>query len=204
MAESNTWDSIQNHGLLSTSAILDLHDVNGEARSTYEAMHRPEMTTISSGLAPTMVLRDQKPMAPNRLSTCLMNGITASQWYSHLNGRVFFWATEERLLRLLSARAYRSKTHDVLTIDTASLMADYGDQIELCHMNSGNTFPMSFPRDYSIFKRIEDYPTRPNGNPLKIVAEVTIPYSAPNIVASVLEVKRMRGATVLETLFQGI
>ena len=60
------------------------------------------------------------------------------------------WADEERLLRLLNATHYKALEHDVLTIDTASMVAAYEPSMWLCHMNSGNTFPMPTPRDIDI------------------------------------------------------
>jgi len=45
--------------------------------------------------------------------------------YETLNGKVFFWLTAERLTRLLSARAYRTNTHCVLTMETLPLVRKY-------------------------------------------------------------------------------
>jgi Family of unknown function (DUF7002) len=35
MAEANIWPSIEKHGLLSTTALLDLFEVNGNRRHRY-------------------------------------------------------------------------------------------------------------------------------------------------------------------------
>jgi hypothetical protein len=202
MAEADTWFSIQQYGLLSTTAILDLHLVQGNARVPYESRHRPAMMPVSANHAlPSMMLRDQKPMPTQRLARALRNGITPQQWYELLNRKVFFWATEERLLTLLNARFYRTTPHDVLTVDTASLVARYEEQITLCHMNSGNTWPMPHYRDASIFKVINDYPAKPNGKPVKPVAELTVAYSVPSMAKHVIEVRRMVGSQPVETIY---
>lgn len=72
--------------------------------------------------------------------------------------QVFFWAEEHRLHGLLGARDYRNLEHDVLTIDSAPSVREYANNIWLCHMNSGNTWPMLHARGIDIFKRIADYP----------------------------------------------
>ena len=42
MAESGSWESIRECGLLSTSALLDLFEVEGGERITIESTRRPE------------------------------------------------------------------------------------------------------------------------------------------------------------------
>lgn len=202
MAEAHTWDHISHYGLLSTSAILDLHSVEGAHRYPFESANRPNMMEVTAPNVPSMILRDQKPMTDARLEQSLNGTMSPRQWYELLNRKVFFWATQERLHTLLNARFYRGVEHDVLEIDSRSLIENYQDRIELCHMNSGNTFPMPHPRDRSIFQSINNYPTKPNGNPVKEVAEVTIEYSVPDIREHVSAVHRMRGAEILETIFR--
>lgn len=200
MAEAGTWPKIKQHGLLSTTAVLDKYGITGDARLDLEQGHRPNKSKVGSNQN-YIVLRDQKPMAPERLATALIGGLTPSQWYTWLNGRAFFWAEEHRLFKLLGARAYRNLEHDVLTLDTAMLVNDYEEKIWLCHMNSGNTFPMAFPRDLSIFKRISDYPCRPRtGVPTKEVVEVVVDYEVQNIEKYTLQVRRMKSTNVLQQI----
>jgi hypothetical protein len=200
MAEKGTWPSIRAHGLLSTTAVLDLYGIEGEQRLGIEEAHRPEKMHI--GPATTgIILRDQKPMLPSRLVDALIDGTTPTQWYKFLNGRVFMWAKEERLFGLLGARHYRNLEHDVLTVDTKSLMSEFSDKTWLCRMNSGNTWPVPHRRGMADFMRIQDYPTRrSSGAPLKEVVEVVVDYSIPNIAKFVIEVRRMKGKEMLENL----
>jgi hypothetical protein len=199
MAEKGTWSSIKARGLLSTSAALDLVRKTGPSRATLERKHRPEKVSLGTGRA-RIVLRDQKPMTPQRLTMGLLDGITPSQWYQMLNGKVFMWAEETRLLGLLKARHYRALEHDVLVIDTKSLVRIHATSILLCSMNSGNTFPMPHRRGKDTFLRIENYPTRINGQPKKEVVEVVVDYSIPDISEHVVEVRRMRGDVMLRQL----
>jgi hypothetical protein len=130
----------------------------------------------------------------------LLNGVTPRDWYETINSKVFFWVQEERLHGLLNARAYRILEHDVLVIDTASFVAAHESQIWLCHMNSGNTFPVPHKRDLNAFKRIASYPTKSSGAPAKEVVELVVDYQVLNIAQHVIEVRRMRAKEVLRTI----
>jgi hypothetical protein len=71
MAEDNTWSGIREHGLLSTSALLDLFKVNGDDRRRLEESHRPECVPITNPDIGSAMLRDQKPMDDKGLSRAL-------------------------------------------------------------------------------------------------------------------------------------
>lgn len=199
MAEVGTWPSIKQRGLLSTSAVLDRLGIHGVARTPYETEHRPEKMTVGQG-ANAIVLRDQKPMPPDRIAKALVDGTSPQQWYKFLNGKVFMWAEEKRLLTLLCARPYKKLEHDVLTIDTAALVAAYEDKISLCRMNSGNTFPMWLPRRLDDFRSIDAYPTKRSGSPEKAVVEVVVDYAVPDLAKYVVQVRRMKSKEVLSNL----
>ncbi|MBA0250510.1 hypothetical protein CR156_14870 [Stenotrophomonas lactitubi] len=195
MANAGSWPSIRDRGLLSATAALDILNVSGPERAGFEDRHRPEMASIHPGLSDDIVLRDQKPMPPKRIEMALPSDVSAADWYRLINGKVFFWARKERLLRLLNS--YRDFEHDVLTLDTSSLLTSHASRVRLCHMNSGNTWPMPHPRDASIFKSIDEYPVRPSGLPQKEVVELVIEYGVPDIKNHVVAVTRMRGSDEL-------
>lgn len=199
MAEKDTWPSIKANGLLSTTAVLDRFGINGAQRHEIEEGHRPEKMRIGSANS-GIVIRDQKPMLPSRLEAALIDGTTPAQWYRFLNGRVFMWAQQHRLFGLLGARDYRNLEHDVLTIDTEALILAYSSHIWLCHMNSGNTWPVPHLRGLNDFKRIPDYPAKRSGAPLKEVVEVVVDYSILDIANYVTEVRRMKGEKILGIL----
>ena len=46
MAEPDSWESIEDKGLLSTSALLDLFEINGKRRFAIESCHRPDSVVI--------------------------------------------------------------------------------------------------------------------------------------------------------------
>jgi hypothetical protein len=196
MAERGSWPSIREKGLLSATASLDLSTVSAEARTELESRRRPVSVTLTLKDKAPLILRDQKPMSDARLSNCLLDGITPQQWYEFINGKTFFWATPARLHTLLAA--YGDQEHDVLLVDTQSLVQAHQTRMWLCHMNSGNTTPWAHERNYGIFKRVADYPVTRTGRPVKEIAEVVVDYSVPDIRNHVIDVRRMRGPDVTD------
>jgi hypothetical protein len=131
LAEAANWPSIQLHGLLSTSALLDLAALPKNKRDRYEQHHRPDHIELTGGIH----IRDQKPMPVEALQRCLVD-LTPAEWYRLLNGKVFFWLDPNRLNRQRGACAQRAQI--VLIVATAQLMSRHADQVSLCPINSGN------------------------------------------------------------------
>ena len=189
MAERGSWPSICQHGLLSTSALLDLYEVDGEQRAQLEAAHRPESVEISHPRHGRAVIRDQKPMDDRGLRRALTDGLTPAEWYRILNDKVFFWLTEKRLNTLLGARAYRKLRHDVLVVDTRKLLSKHAQRVVLSPMNSGATKPMPFKRGRSTFLAMDEYPFDERKSSGKDpVAELAVRGSVPDISNFVIRV----------------
>ena len=203
MAEANTWDSIRKHGLLSTSALLDLFEVRGAQRYAIESEHRPDSIPITHPIYGTAVIRDQKPMSDSGLLRCLRD-VTPREWYEALNKRVFFWLTRKRLLTLLNAKPYRAQKHCVLTIDTALMLERHLDEITLAPLNSGCTKPYPHPRGSDTFLPLREYPyeSRRKKDDYSAIVELTVDYKVPDIEDLTVRVEHMLGETVLEILFE--
>lgn len=204
MAEADSWQSIHDHGLLSTKGLLDRYEVTGAARQAVESERRPESVTLTRAGMPAAVIRDQKPMTDSDLVRCLLDGLSPSDWYETLNEKVFFWTSRARLLRLLCAGAYEDYEHDVLEIDAAALLADHRNATWLCAMNSGCTKPYPHPRGMSTFSRIVDYPYdywRHRRSKVERVVEVAVDYSVPNIGDYVRRVSRMKAGAELHEVW---
>lgn len=188
MAEDESWQSIQQHGLLSTSALLDRFEVEGEERLAIESARRPEIVRIEHPEHGAAFIRDNKPMQEKSLEKCL-HGMTPREWYERLNRRVFFWVEWDRLLKLLGARAYKDRPHLVLEVEMAGLLKRHTDRVTLSPMNSGATFALGpAPRGPDTFRRIADHPDE------KPVVELTVDYSVPDIVDFTISVTRWHGA----------
>ena len=157
MAEPDALPSILEHGLLSTSALLNLFELRGEARRRLECQVRRQSEVINHPRFGAAVVRDQKPIVnEERLRGCVQ-GATPEEWLRLLNSKVFFWVNRTRLSGLRSARAYRERQHLILTLDTRKVVSDYLPSITLCAMNSGNCLPYPNPRSPACFASIHDF-----------------------------------------------
>ena len=205
MAEGGSWPAIKARGLLSTTALLDMYGVSGDARSAVEQERRANAVTLERQGLPLAVVRDQLPMDDVGLRRALPKNMQPSDWYRLLNSRVFFWLTKERLMRLLGAAAYRNTTHDVLEVDSRSLVSNYRDDIWLSPINSGCTKPFPHPRDEATFSRIPDYPYdrwRKKRKRGERVVELCVDVAVPDIARFVTRVTRMKGHEISEILFK--
>ena len=203
MAERGSWPSIRDKGLLSTSALLDLYSMEGRQRCRIERAHRPRSVALRAVGLPGAVVRDQMPMSDSGLRRCLPEHMSPSDWYQVLNGKAFFWLSKERLHRLTNARAYRDREHDILLVDTRSLVEAYRAEIWLCPINSGCTKPVARARDETTFEGVVDYPysywrrKRKKGDR---VVELAVDYAVPDISKHVRQVVAMKGTTVIATI----
>jgi hypothetical protein len=190
MAEAGSWESVKRHGLLSTTALLDLLEVSGAQRDAIEAARRPDSVPIHHPDHGIAWIRDNKPINETVLRRTL-TGMREPDWYRTLNGRVFFWLSEGRLEKLRDAPPYRQREHDILTIDTKALVDAYAAEIELCHLNSGAVHPAAdYPRGAGSFQPIASYPwpDRLAPAPTEPIVELTIPYAVPDIERFVIDV----------------
>ena len=204
MAEAGTWDSIRQHGLLSTSGLLDLFEITGAEREQVESQRRPESVTISHPKHGTAVIRDQKPMREAAIASCLTD-VTPRQWYEILNRRVFFWLTRKRLITLLTARAYRGKVHCVLTVDTARLIERHMDRITLSPINSGSALYDPRPRGSRTFLTPGEYPYSERyklRGEKDAIAELAVDYAVIDIGDLVVSVNHMKGDKVIKKLYE--
>lgn len=203
MAERGSWASIKERGLLSTSALLDLYTVQEPQRSKIEKGHRPSGIELQADGLPRAVVRDQIPMSDEGLRRCLPEHLSPADWYALLNAKAFFWLTEDRLHRLTGAKAYRDREHDVLEIDSRSLISAHREAIWLCPINSGCTKPMPHPRDEAIFSRISDYPYqhwRSRRRKGERAVELAVDYSVPDIWSHVQRVIVKKGTEIVQVL----
>lgn len=190
MAEAGSWPSIQQFGLRSTTALLDLFGIHGPARDAIESARRPESVPIHHPEHGTAWIRDNKPINETVLRRTLV-GMSEVEWYRILNGRVFFWLTEGRLMRLRNAPPYRDRQHDVLVFSTERVLAAHTDTIELSPINSGAVHPAAdYQRGVGTFRQIPDYPwaERCHAAPAEPIVELTVPYMVPDPRALVVDV----------------
>lgn len=204
MAEVGTWASIRNNGLLSTTALLDLYEIEGPERFEIESAHRRQSRIITHEFYEPAVIRDQKPLREASLIECLV-GLTPTEWYQVLNGKVFFWVTKQRLFNLLSAREYRNRGHCVLTVDTSQILERYVERTKLSPINSGSTLYNPQPRGTTTFLPLAKYPfaaRKKKRGLMDAIAELCVDYSVPDIRNFVTRVAHMEGTREVRVLFE--
>jgi len=188
MAEVENWELIQDRGLLSTSALLDLFEYKGTGREEIEAAYRASSVAVEHPKLGKATIRDQGPMHSDAVVARFLDDLTPAEWYRTLNSRVFFWLTEERLERLLGAGAYRSRPHMVLKLDTAALLERHLEQVTLSPINSGAIFPGGRTRrGPQTFSRFEDYPWGQRKGNRELVVELAVDGAVPDLEGILLD-----------------
>ncbi len=99
MAEAGSCDSIERHGPLSTSGLLDLFEVTGQRREAIESARSSHSVEITHPTHRSAWIRDNKPINETVLRRTLA-GMSGAERYRELNGRLFFLLTRSRLDRL--------------------------------------------------------------------------------------------------------
>lgn len=204
MAEDGTWQSIRQHGLLSTQAIVDLYQPEDETRARILSTVRPNKITLTSAALGEMTIRDQRPA--KFIKACMNDEGSPQDYLDALNGRVFFWLSRSRLTRLLNARLYRNSRHTVLHVDTARLLAAYSGRAQLAPYNTGSMhIPTAPKRGPDVFVDLADYPydqwLAKRGQSTEPVVELTIPYAIPDIASFVTKVETWEGGKPIAVLY---
>ena len=202
MAVEGAWPSIQERGLLSTTALVDLYDPPPAVRAQIlNGIRRASVPLQRDGL-PHVLVRDQRPL--KFIDKCLLPGVTLQEYLDALNGRVFFWVSPERLRRLMGATAYKKHPQTVLEVETATLLAAH-PHVELAPYNTGSVHVPNMPaRGPETFVRLEDYPyeqMRRRRGRSDAVVELTVPYASPNVADAVITVDRWERGKPTSQLF---
>jgi len=195
LAEAANWPSIQRHGLLSTSALLDLAGVQGKERAQCERLHRPAHAELPN----RVYIRDQKPMPSHGLAQCLI-GMDPPEWYQLINSKVFFWLDLDRLNR--QRRACDPRPQVVLVVEAQRLLARHGEKAALSPFNTGNTRRKPAARGWSTFvpyavwlesrwsSEAAGLGTRPRSDRHRPV-ELTVDGAVPDIMGMVVRICRL-------------
>lgn len=183
VASADSWPSIQQHGLLSTASLLELHGVTDAERDRLLRRKREISTTLSTPGVGIAVIRDQKPL--KFIGQKIDPSSSLSRFLEALNSRVFFAPTQDRLERLLEAREYRGMPQVVLTVDTRALMEGYEHEIRLCRFNSGACTQLNHPvRGHESWTSISRYPYDDYRRKYKgeALVEVTVSQAVPDVL----------------------
>lgn len=176
ISEIRNWDLICKHGLLSTTALLDLFEYQGHKRFEIESNLRAREICITHPVHGEAVIRDQAPMQDRSALEKSLVGLSAQQWFELLNKKTFFWTDSIGLNRMLGAKLYQSRTHYVFTVNTQKLINRYADKLTLCPFNSGSLYGKNAEKQRSIntFRPISHH-----SEPW--ATELAVEYSVPDI-----------------------
>lgn len=177
MADPRNIPGILERGLLSTSTLLDLLALDEDVRATHERQRRPDDVVLEHPRHGTIVLRDQKPLSLARLAKALTEG-TVGDFLAFVNGRTFFWPTEERLATMNGARAYVDRPQLVFVVRSYSLLATHWARVLLSRINSGSTTRFAAKRSIATFQPPAGYDWSAGK---RHVAEITVAGGAPDI-----------------------
>ena len=171
------WETIRQHGLLSTSTLLDLFEVDSDRRIRLEHQRRLDSELLVHPTHGQAILRDNKPLNESMLEKCLEDNLKPADWYAILALRVFFWTTCERLDLFL--KSYSDSDQLVIVVPTELLVKNHRDRIELSTINSGATRSVLHTRGLSTFVALSDFDfdaerRRLHRSREKVVAEVTV------------------------------
>ena len=192
LTEVGSWPSIERHGLLSTAALLDVYGVHGSERERLLSQRRPEMRRLERSGGGTAWIRDNKPMTETVLRRTLV-GMSVAEYYRALNERAFFFLEEPPLLKLRNAPPYRARPHEMLVLDTAALLARYGNTVELSPYNSGAVHSGSkVQRGPRPFFPIGDYPWEERRDRRPPIAELTVPGGVHEVGSLLIERRRLQ------------
>jgi Family of unknown function (DUF7002) len=124
MTAADAWRSIAAHGLLTAHDIVTTSALPDAERTSALTQQRPRPVALDHPELGLVTLRDQSPLHRHILENVLVD-MTVPQWLATLNSRAFLWLHPKRLATLLQSRPNRNLEHDVLTVDTASLVATH-------------------------------------------------------------------------------
>ena len=183
LTAGGSWESIMEHGLLSTNALIELSgmsptkkfEIGRRRRSKSEEVCVPESIFVPEsspsheagcGRSLKAVIRDQKPLILRKLRDQLdFQGacITEEEWFERQNKRVFFFLSRDAASSIM--KVY--KQQDMLVVCTKSLVRAYCDRIELSAYNSGfnrwdrndlSSYVKPYRLHDELFLPIRDYP----------------------------------------------
>lgn len=186
IVEGANWAHVRREGLKSAHALLAANRLPGHCGWRSGSLPLPDGRLI----------RDQRPMPPSALANCLDDGLTPQDWYDLLNGCVFFWLEEARVLRHLKALAGRDQV--LLRLDARKLAAAYAPHVRLSPFNLGAARRRPARRGLRTLVALEDWrgtgwraeaakgapPRSPTHAPAEMIVLAAIPDLADFILTS--------------------
>jgi hypothetical protein len=163
-------------------------------RTALTERRRPAEVALDHPRHGRVVLNDNLPLSEAALAGCLDDRLQPRDWLAMLNARVFFWADESGLMRLLAARMNRGRAREVLVVDTLGLATAHAARMEICPINSGSTIRRPARRGLATFTPLgamgyAEWRRRRGGRDR--ILEVTVVGGVPDIARHVIERRKV-------------
>jgi hypothetical protein len=127
---------VHTQSILSTKRIIEISGIqNGES---FLRSQRSKHEIIPVG-DKNIKIRDQRPISIKALSKCLADDWNPADFIEHINKRVFFWCSLDRLLRHFNR--YIKEQPKILKCRTKDIIDRNGGKVEYCGIDSGSTRP---------------------------------------------------------------
>lgn len=183
MSAQGSWPSIMKHGLLSTTALLDLFEYKGEQREKIESCQRTEWMNLRHISHGEVKIRDQKPLIETGLSKALPDTMELEDWYQIVNEMVFFFPCKQRLKVMLNA--HKECRNTILVVRTQSLIEAHKKKVYWSPINSGYSKMRPAKRDRNTFILLGRELNLVQGRKLNKVVEITIKHQVLDIAKHV-------------------
>jgi hypothetical protein len=143
---AGAWDQIAEHGFRSAEQLIKDADLNDVEREQLLSTPRREAVRLRVR-GEEVTLRDQGPLfARNDLKSILDSGVDVSDWIHLLNQRVYFFASEPPLQKLLDKYVERDGAQDVIWLSPLKILNVEGIRLELSSHNTGAVARKSGPQ----------------------------------------------------------
>jgi hypothetical protein len=177
-----------------------LFEVPPERRQAIEDSRRSTSIVLTHRVHGEVTITDNRPLSMSVLARCLDDNLTPEAWLRMLNSRVFFWASEGSVARLVNAALHRDREKAVLVFRTASLLERCAAQVELSAINSGATVRSAPRRGLTTFVPMSQHSyeswRRLRGK-RDTVKEVTVIEGVHGIDEHLMEVRQVRGTETI-------
>ena len=143
---AGVWEQISRYGFQTAEQLILEADLDDEERQRLLSEPRREAVRLHVR-GQDVTLRDQGPLfARKDLKSVLDSGLDVSAWIHLLNQRVYFFADQTSMQKLLEKYVQADGAQDVVWLSPLKLLETEGLQLELASQNTGAVARKSGPQ----------------------------------------------------------
>jgi hypothetical protein len=143
---AGVWEQITNHGFRTAEQLIMEADLTDEERQRLLSTPRRESVLLNVN-GEKVTLRDQSPIfARKDLKAALDSGLDVSDWIRLLNQRVYFFADQTSMQKVLDKYVQADGAQDVVWLSPLKLVQTEGIRLQLSSTNTGAIARRSGPQ----------------------------------------------------------